>query len=195
MFVRTKKKDENRWHVQIVESIRQGDSVQQKLIRSIGVAHSPEEVEQFKKIGEKAIIHIKNSLQPVLAFVDPELVHAPKQKRKLVDDKVKLKDLKEDRRVIEGIQDIFGTVFEQMVKAYPQLAYKADESKRDEHDFWSVGVYQFKDGTSRYLSEDWFFCQRWLDLGGKIYGDTKVVVKHVGQAVYPLKTQEAELMF
>ena len=114
MFVRTKKKDENRWHVQIVESIRQGDSVQQKIVRSIGVAHSPEEVEQFKKIGEKAIIHIKNARQPVLAFVDPELVHAPKQKRKLVDDKVKLKDLKEDRRVIEGIQDIFGTVFEQM---------------------------------------------------------------------------------
>lgn len=112
-----------------------------------------------------------------------------------VDAPIDANGLQEIKYGGTGFMLIKRTVFEQMVKAYPQLAYKADESKRDEHDFWSVGVYQFKDGTRRYLSEDWFFCQRWLDLGGKIYGDTKVVVKHVGQAVYPLKTQEAELMF
>jgi hypothetical protein len=45
----------------------------------------------------------------------------------------------------------------------------------------------------RYLSEDWFFCERALRLGYEIFADTRVVLKHVGEAIYPLKSQEAEL--
>ncbi len=93
-----------------------------------------------------------------------------------------------------GFMVIARSVFEKMIDRYgKEIEFKADESGRIEHDFWSVGVYQFKDGTRRYLSEDWYFCQRWLDLGGKIWGDTKIVAKHVGQAVFPLKTQEVDL--
>lgn len=114
MFVRIKKKDENRWHVQIVESVRVGADVKQKIVRSIGVAHSPQEVAQFKKIGEKAIVDIMNARQPVLAFEDPEVVYAPSSRRKPVSDKVKLSDLKEESRIIEGIPEIFGSVYEQM---------------------------------------------------------------------------------
>lgn len=114
MFVRTKKKDDKRWHVQIVESIRDGASVKQKIVRSIGVAHSPQEVAQFKKIGEQAIIQLKNAKQPVFAFEDPEVVYAPKTRRKHVDEKVKLQNLKEQQRLIEGIPDIFGTIYGQM---------------------------------------------------------------------------------
>lgn len=128
MFVRTKKKDENRWHVQIVESVRDGADVKQKIIRSIGVAHSPEEVAQFKKIGEKAIVDIKNARKPVLAFEDPEVVYAPKSRRKSVDDKIKLKDLKEESRVIEGIQEIFGTVYNQM--GAHELIHGTDKDKQ-----------------------------------------------------------------
>lgn len=47
--------------------------------------------------------------------------------------------------------------------------------------------------VGRYLSEDWFFCQRWLDMGGQVFNHCNVVLKHVGSAIYPLKTQEAEI--
>ena len=114
MFVRVKKKDEKRWHVQIVESIRLGATVKQKIVRSIGVAHSTQEVDQFRKIAEKAIVQIENTKQPVLAFEDPEVVYAPKRRIKVVDDKVKLNGLKETNRIIEGIPDIFGTIYKQM---------------------------------------------------------------------------------
>jgi len=114
MFVRTKKKEEGKWHVQIVESVRKGDKVNQKIIRSIGVAHSPEEVSQFKAIAEKAIVQIKNARKPVLSFEDPDVVYAHKNKRTPVDSSVKLKDLKEDRRITEGVQEIFGSVFSSM---------------------------------------------------------------------------------
>ncbi len=104
----------------------------------------------------------------------------------------------------DGLQDVryMGTgflcthrrVFERMIEVYgEQLRYKADHRDRTEYDFWSVGTYQYPDGSRRYLSEDWFFCQRALDLGFKVWGDTKIVLKHVGQAIYPLKSQESEL--
>jgi FkbM family methyltransferase len=41
----------------------------------------------------------------------------------------------------------------------------------------------------RYLSEDWYFCQRWLDMGGTVYLDTGTILKHIGPAVFPLQTQ------
>ncbi len=48
-------------------------------------------------------------------------------------------------------------------------------------------------GEGRYLSEDWYFCQRWLDIGGEIFGHTKVALRHQGSVVFPLKTQESEV--
>jgi len=93
-----------------------------------------------------------------------------------------------------GFMLIARAVFERMIETYgAEIGFIADEAKRQEYDFWSVGVHKFSDGTRRYLSEDWFFCQRWRDIGGRIWGDTKIVAKHVGQAVYPLQTQQKDL--
>lgn len=86
-------------------------------------------------------------------------------------------------------------VFEQMIDRYgEEISYKDDCSSAVMHDLWPVGVYHYEDGTARYLSEDWFFCQRWNDLGGTVYADTKIVLKHVGQAIYPLKCQEDAIL-
>jgi hypothetical protein len=57
-------------------------------------------------------------------------------------------------------------------------------------DWWSLGLWQ--EANSRtYLTEDYFFCKRWQSLGGKIYADTNCVVRHVGEAVFPLRHQRA----
>lgn len=103
--------------------------------------------------------------------------------------------LQEVRYVGTGFMRIAREVFERMIVAYgTELVYTPDHRKdRVEYDFWSCGTYQYKDGTRRYLSEDWYFCQRWLDLGGQVWADTRVVLKHVGMAVYPLISQEKEL--
>lgn len=85
-------------------------------------------------------------------------------------------------------------VFETMSDKYPAIKYRADYgARRDEHDFWPMGIYEYPDGHRRYLSEDWFFCQRWLDLGGDVIADTLVILKHIGPAVFPLITQQAEI--
>jgi hypothetical protein len=38
--------------------------------------------------------------------------------------------------------------------------------------------------TRRYLSEDYAFCRRWQQMGGKIYADVSVPLVHVGNHVY-----------
>lgn len=82
---------------------------------------------------------------------------------------------------------VFAAMLEELGEA---IAYTADQTGRAEHDFWAVGPYGFPDGSTRYLSEDWYFCQRVLDLGVPVYGDTRVILKHLGSACYPLQSQE-----
>jgi hypothetical protein len=38
----------------------------------------------------------------------------------------------------------------------------------------------------KYLSEDWSFCERWRDLGGQIFADTSIVLKHYGEKPHTL---------
>ena len=79
MYVLAKKKDEKRWQVQIVESVRDGKSVRQKIVRNVGTAYSEKEVSEFKRIGEAAIVEIKNAAKPVLSIFDPAEFHSPRK--------------------------------------------------------------------------------------------------------------------
>lgn len=81
-----------------------------------------------------------------------------------------------------GFLMISRRVFERMIEAYPQIAYRPDAGEEgDKWDLFPVGVH-----NGRYLSEDWFFCQRALELGFDVWADTRVVLKHVGEMIYPL---------
>jgi hypothetical protein len=42
----------------------------------------------------------------------------------------------------------------------------------------------------RYYSEDWTFCENWRDLGGQVYIDKRVLLKHVGTYVFDAQTQD-----
>lgn len=55
--------------------------------------------------------------------------------------------------------------------------------------FWRMGVRPTDDARRRFLTEDWFFCQRCLELGIPVYADTKVRLRHIGTAVWPLQSQ------
>lgn len=73
-------------------------------------------------------------------------------------------------------------VFLRMIEAHPEIAYQPDTGEEGtKWDFFSVGVHK-----GRYLSEDWYFCQRALDLGYNVVADTRVVLKHVGEMIYPV---------
>jgi len=85
-----------------------------------------------------------------------------------------------------GFLCIARQVFEHIVAVDgPAIEYKQDfPPHRREFAFWRQGV-----AAGRFLTEDWLFCQRWLELGGKIFADRAVVLKHAGRAEWPLPFQ------
>lgn len=103
--------------------------------------------------------------------------------------------LMEVRYVGTGFIRVARTVFERMIAAWDeQIWYTSDYSKQKEWDFWHMGVYQYPDGKRRFLSEDWWFCQKCLDLGIKVWADMRCLLRHsAGGVTFPLSYQEQEL--
>jgi hypothetical protein len=103
--------------------------------------------------------------------------------------------LLEVRHAGTGMMLIRRNVIERMIEAHPELRYRRapDEAHGGEysHDLFSVGVV-----NEEYLSEDWYFCDRWRKLGGQVWVDTKCGAKHLGLIEYPtpfqLKQPEAK---
>lgn len=42
----------------------------------------------------------------------------------------------------------------------------------------------------RYYSEDWTFCENWRDLGGQVFVDKRILLKHVGTYVFDGAAQD-----
>ena len=81
-------------------------------------------------------------------------------------------------------------VFDKL-KAHPAVKqYKNDiglDPKYDQHlkTYFDTAVRQ-----NRYYSEDWTFCENWRDLGGKIYVDKRVLLRHSGSYVFCMENQD-----
>ena len=43
---------------------------------------------------------------------------------------------------------------------------------------------------NRYYSEDWTFCENWRDIGGQVWVDKRVLLKHTGTYVFDYQTQD-----
>lgn len=66
-------------------------------------------------------------------------------------------------------------MLEKMAEAYPGLSYDRSDKK-----FWGFfDPYRLDDGK-RKLSEDYSFCQRWRDIGGKVWVDPSIKMGHIG---------------
>ncbi|MGA2891495.1 MAG: hypothetical protein ABSE22_01415 [Xanthobacteraceae bacterium] len=75
---------------------------------------------------------------------------------------------------------------ERMCAHYPQLQYKRDHSidaaTSSNNRFALFECMIAEDGT--YLSEDFAFCKRWIELGGEIWADLKSQLNHVGPMTF-----------
>jgi hypothetical protein len=43
---------------------------------------------------------------------------------------------------------------------------------------------------NRYYSEDWTFCENWRDLGGDVWVDKRVLLRHTGTYVFDFQAQD-----
>jgi len=75
---------------------------------------------------------------------------------------------------------------EKMCAQYPQLKFKRDHSVdatgASDNRFALFECMIAEDGT--YLSEDFAFCKRWIDIGGEIWADLNSKLKHIGPIAF-----------
>ena len=101
---------------------------------------------------------------------------------------------------VDGLQEVTKTgtgfmlikraVFEKM-KGHPSVKPFINdiglpaELNKDMKTYFDTGVRE-----NRYYSEDWAFCENWRDLGGKIWVDKRVLLRHVGTYVFDQAAQD-----
>lgn len=60
------------------------------------------------------------------------------------------------------------------------LTCKNDHQNRDFDEYCALFDCMIDPGNRRYLSEDYAFCRRWQQMGGKIFADCNTTLGHVG---------------
>lgn len=114
MFVRTRLMKSGRTHIQIVESIRVKNKIVQQSIRSLGTAKTQEEIDDVVKLAESYMVTIKNNRKPVLPNINAKEFYNLKDRKKPIDDTVKLNNVKHESTINDGINEVFGKVFKQL---------------------------------------------------------------------------------
>lgn len=81
-------------------------------------------------------------------------------------------------------------VFEKL-KTHPSCkSYKNDIGLDPVYDQYLRTYFDTAVRQQRYMSEDWQFCELWRDLGGKIWVDKRVLLRHSGSYVFCQENQD-----
>jgi transposase len=124
MFIRTKPvANSSRKRVQICASYRTGDKVKQKVIRHVGIADNDSHLDELRKLAEVLLQKLKKEQEGPTLFDLDELTREepiavtkkpvlsePKQTASLVA----IESMTEEKRVVDGFHEIFGTLFNQL---------------------------------------------------------------------------------
>lgn len=134
MFIRvTSTPNSPRKSVKVVESIREGFKVKQVMLHHVGIASTEAEIAKLKQLGNEFIAHEQLKREQETGQLSFFEVETPKERLQLIEEAkkrgrkpltrlvdisegemVNIKDLVEEQRVIDGIHDIGGHVFEQL---------------------------------------------------------------------------------
>ena len=79
-----------------------------------------------------------------------------------------------------GFMVISRKALEKMHEHYTDLNCKNDHQNRDFDEYCAVFDCMIDPDYRRYLSEDYAFCRRWQQIGGKIFADVQTTLGHVG---------------
>ena len=116
MFIRTKHDPERkRTRIQIVQSVRTGQKVRQKVVRHVGIAHNDTEVADLKRLAGRIMEELRASQSPQMELFTPTeyadlatLVRTAPRPEKL---NVDLGECREESRLSLGLRDVMGEVY------------------------------------------------------------------------------------
>ena len=116
MYIRVKTSNEAKTtYVQIVQAIRKGEKVSQRIVRHVGVAHSKDGLEKLRMLAASMKVALEAGDQQFL-FKPEEITSLGPKDRQYDDEdyKVDLKDLVEEQRLVAGIHDVYGKLFDDL---------------------------------------------------------------------------------
>lgn len=119
MFIRVKTSPNSpNKSVQIVESVRKGNRVSQRIVRHVGTALDDQELAKLKELAAFYKSRMEADIQPSL--FSPEVMTArllevrSKGEQAQAEANARLKDLREEQRVVLGIHEAYGAVYKQL---------------------------------------------------------------------------------
>ena len=129
MYIRVKTSNNGATtYVQIVQAIRKGDKVTQKIVRHVGVAKNSSALEKLKMLASSMKETLEAHGQQFLFKPEDISKIAPCQKEYTHSDyDVNLKDLIEEQRLTGGFHDVYGTLYEQM--GYAKVIFNASRAR------------------------------------------------------------------
>lgn len=105
--------------VQICETKRIGSKVQQKILRHVGFALNNEELEKLVELAEYIRYTMETAEMPALfsnEYMLDTIISARKKamqkEAEACDEQIRIKNLREESRVITGISEVYGKVYE-----------------------------------------------------------------------------------
>lgn len=81
-------------------------------------------------------------------------------------------------------------VFEKMNSHPAVKQYKNDIGLDPKYDQYLKTYFDTAVRQNRYYSEDWTFCENWRDIGGRIWVDKRVLLRHSGSYVFCMENQQ-----
>lgn len=127
-----------------------------------------------------SVIKLMQADKDIVGGIYPQKTLPPKMVVNTIDNGEREGDLVEVGTIGTGFMLIKRNVFERMIQEgatkYTDAIGLSDVENDHQYDFFNCTI----DSQGRYLTEDWSFCRRWRQLGGKIWADTSIPLAHVG---------------
>jgi hypothetical protein len=99
-------------------------------------------------------------------------------------------NLQEVSKTGTGFMLVKRDVFDKLNVHQAVKSFKNDIGLPVELDPYMKTYYDTAVREGRYYSEDWTFCENWRDIGGKVWVDKRVLLKHTGTYVFDFNTQD-----
>jgi hypothetical protein len=126
------------------------------------------------------IVKLINHDKDIVGGIYPQKTLPPKMVLNTLNNGEHEGDLIEVGTLGTGFMLIKRSVFEKMIEEgatpYVDAIGLSPKENSNQYDFFQCTI----DSNGRYLTEDWSFCRRWRQLGGKIWADTTIALAHVG---------------
>jgi len=154
MFIRVKTSPNSRGKsVQIVQSIRKGERVTQKIVRHVGMAYDEDELKKVKLLAESIKIKLEAGAQQFL-FKPEEIVKLGESKKQYKDSDyiVNVKNLLEEQRLISGIHDVYGKLFSNL--GYEKVIARPSRNKMAVRIFTDIVLARIANPASKMASVD-----------------------------------------